>query len=144
MPDILSSAGRPNCGSVVKLQQTDLNVDFEKCSFRPQTDGYETAASIRERPASRHAPPIFLTAAHTADVQMIRDYGVGAMEDPFKPLDADGLRSKVAVFVESTRKSALIRKQTAVIIEREAQVRQFAEARARRRRRARAGTGKCQ
>jgi len=96
----------------------------------PQMDGYETAALIRERPASRHTPLIFLTASHTADVQMIRGYGVGAVDYLFKPLDADILRSKVAVFIELAKKSALIRKQTAVIIEREAEARQLAEARA--------------
>jgi two-component system, sensor histidine kinase and response regulator len=96
----------------------------------PQLDGYETAALIRERPASRHTPLIFLTASHTADVQMIRGYGVGAVDYLFKPLDADILRSKVAVFIELAKKSALIRKQTAVITEREAEARQLAEARA--------------
>jgi two-component system, sensor histidine kinase and response regulator len=96
----------------------------------PQMDGYETAALIRERPASRHTPLIFLTASHTADVQMIQGYTVGAVDYLFKPLDAAVLRSKVAVFIELAKKSALIRKQTAAIIEREAEARQLAEARA--------------
>jgi two-component system sensor histidine kinase/response regulator len=96
----------------------------------PGMDGYETAALIRERPASRHTPLIFLTASHKADVQMIRGYGIGAVDYLFKPLDADILRSKVAVFIELAKKSALIRKQTAEIIERESEARQLAEARA--------------
>jgi two-component system sensor histidine kinase/response regulator len=96
----------------------------------PGMDGYETAALIRERPASHHTPLIFLTASHTADVQMIRGYSVGAVDYLFKPLDADVLRSKVAVFIELAKQSALIRKQTAALVEREAEARQLAEARA--------------
>ena len=96
----------------------------------PGMDGYETAALIRERPASQHTPLIFLTASHTADVQMIRGYGIGAVDYLFKPLDANVLRSKVAVFIELAKKSAVIHKQTAAIVEREAEARRLAEARA--------------
>jgi two-component system, sensor histidine kinase and response regulator len=97
----------------------------------PGMDGYETAALIRERPANRHTPLIFLTAAYNTEVQMIRGYSVGAVDYLLKPLDADILRSKVAVFIELAKKSALIRRQNTAIIEREAEARQLAEARAR-------------
>lgn len=96
----------------------------------PEMDGYETAAFIRERPSSRHTPLIFLTASHKADVQMIRGYAVGAVDYLFKPLDADVLRSKVSVFVELAKKSALIQKQTGELIQKETEARQLAEARA--------------
>jgi signal transduction histidine kinase len=96
----------------------------------PEMDGFETAVLIRERSASRTTPIIFLTASYKADVQMIRGYNVGAVDYLFKPLDVEVLRSKVAVFVELAKKSALIRKQTTELIQREVEARQLAEARA--------------
>jgi signal transduction histidine kinase len=93
----------------------------------PEMDGYETAALIRERPASRHTPIIFLTAYDRTDVQMRRGYKLGAVDYLFKPLDADILRSKVAVFVDLAKKSALIQKQTETLIKHEAEVQRLAE-----------------
>ncbi|MBI5518401.1 MAG: hypothetical protein HY909_31810 [Deltaproteobacteria bacterium] len=65
-----------------------------------------------------------------ADVQLVRGYSVGAVDYLFKPLDAEVLRSKVAVFVELAKKSALIRKQTTELVQREAEARRLADARA--------------
>jgi signal transduction histidine kinase len=96
----------------------------------PGMDGYEVATMIRQRPASQHTPIIFLTAADKADMQMIRGYSVGAVDYLFKPLDADILKSKVAVFVELAKKSAVIKRQTAALIQRETEARELAESRA--------------
>jgi two-component system, sensor histidine kinase and response regulator len=96
----------------------------------PEMDGYETATLIRERPANRDTPLIFLTAAHNSEVQTIRGYSLGAVDYLFKPLDADILRSKVSVFIELAKKSAVIRRQNTAIAEREGEARQLAEARA--------------
>jgi two-component system, sensor histidine kinase len=93
----------------------------------PGMDGYETAALIRERAASHLTPIIFLTAYHKADVDMIRGYSVGAVDYLFKPFDADILRTKVAVFVELKKKSALIRKQGEEILRSETEARRLAE-----------------
>src|SRR5262249_59712626 len=75
----------------------------------PDMDGYETASLIRQRDRCRHTPIIFLTASHTADVQMTRGYEVGAVDYMLKPLDAGILKSKVSVFVELARKNEIVR-----------------------------------
>jgi two-component system sensor histidine kinase/response regulator len=77
----------------------------------PDMDGYETAALIRTRPRSRTTPIIFLTATHASDVQTERGYSVGAVDYLFKPLDPVIMRSKVSVFVELFRTTALVRRQ---------------------------------
>jgi two-component system sensor histidine kinase/response regulator len=77
----------------------------------PHMDGYETAALIRTRPRSRTTPIIFLTATHESDVQTERGYSVGAVDYLFKPLDPVIMRSKVQVFVDLYRTTALVRRQ---------------------------------
>src|SRR6202050_1102253 len=95
----------------------------------PAMSGFETAALIRERPASRLTPIIFLTAYTKTDLQMIKGYSVGAVDYLFKPLDPDILRSKVAVFVELSKQSVLIQKQSAKLIQTETEARHLAETR---------------
>ena len=76
----------------------------------PDMDGYETATLIRQRSANRHTPIIFLTASHHTETQTGRGYDLGAVDYLFKPLDAAILRSKVRVFIELAKQSALLRK----------------------------------
>jgi two-component system, sensor histidine kinase len=95
----------------------------------PAMSGFETAALIRERPASRLTPIIFLTAYTKTDLQMIKGYSVGAVDYLFKPLDPDILRSKVAVFVELSKQAVLIQRQSAKLIQRETEARHLAETR---------------
>jgi two-component system, sensor histidine kinase and response regulator len=97
----------------------------------PIMDGYETAALIRSRAASRHTPIIFLTASHRAEVQQIRGYDAGGVDYLFKPIDPEILRSKVAVFVEMAKKSELIQRQSKELARREAESRELAAAQAR-------------
>jgi signal transduction histidine kinase len=92
-------------------------------------NGFETAALIRERSARRLTPIIFLTAYNKTDLQMIKGYSVGAVDYVFKPLDPDILRSKVAVFVELSKQSVLIQRQSAKLIQRESEARHQAETR---------------
>jgi len=66
----------------------------------PGVDGYETATLIRERPRSSKTPIIFLTANDWGAQHVFRGYTVGAVDYLVKPVPADVLRSKVAVFVE--------------------------------------------
>jgi CheY-like chemotaxis protein len=93
----------------------------------PGMDGFETAAMIREHPASRLTPIILLTAYHKADLDMSRGYSIGVVDYLLKPFDAHILRTKVAVFVELKKKSALIRKQGEEILHRETAARRLAE-----------------
>ena len=81
----------------------------------PGVDGYETATLIRERPRSRQTPIIFLTANDFGVNYVFRGYTVGAVDYLVKPVPADVLRSKVAVFVELfNRQEALKEAQEAL------------------------------
>jgi len=75
----------------------------------PGVDGYETAVLIRERPRSRQAPIIFLTANDWGAQHVFRGYTVGAVDYLVKPVAPDVLRSKVAVFVELFNKQEALR-----------------------------------
>jgi PAS domain S-box-containing protein len=66
----------------------------------PGLDGLETAKLIKGRARSQDIPIIFLTAARNELGDMIRGYGVGAVDYLMKPFDPELLRSKVAVFAE--------------------------------------------
>ena len=75
----------------------------------PGVDGYETATLIRERPRSRQTPIIFLTANDWGAQHVFRGYTVGAVDYLVKPVPADVLRSKVAVFVELFNRQETLR-----------------------------------
>ncbi|MBI5368781.1 MAG: PAS domain S-box protein [Planctomycetes bacterium] len=79
----------------------------------PGMDGFETATLLRRRERSRSTPIIFLTAANRAEEDVRRAYHLGAVDYIFKPVVPDILVSKVMVFVELARKTALVREQVA-------------------------------
>src|SRR5918911_1413374 len=81
----------------------------------PGMDGLETAALIRERERSRDTPIIFITAAGRDEDLIARGYALGAVDDIVKPVHPVILRSKVAVFVEFSRKTAQAREQAAAL-----------------------------
>ena len=76
----------------------------------PNIDGYETATLIRERARSKQTPIIFLTANDWGASHVFRGYNVGAVDYLIKPVAADVLRSKVAVFVELFNRQEALRK----------------------------------
>jgi signal transduction histidine kinase/DNA-binding response OmpR family regulator len=77
----------------------------------PGMDGFETARLLRSRPRTRDVPIIFVTAISKEPTFITRGYDVGAVDYLFKPYEPDMLRSKVSVFVELARKSAIIQAQ---------------------------------
>src|SRR5262245_3037857 len=78
----------------------------------PNIDGIETAALIRGRERTRNIPIIFLTAHDSAgESHIVRGYSLGAVDYIIKPVDAEALKSKVAVFVELYRKTEQIKQQ---------------------------------
>ncbi|HEY5949690.1 MAG TPA: ATP-binding protein [Kofleriaceae bacterium] len=77
----------------------------------PGMDGFELATIIKERERSRHTPIIFMTAGAPDIEHIYRGYSVGAVDYMTKPLDADVLRAKVAIFVELFRKDQRIQAQ---------------------------------
>ena len=81
----------------------------------PEMDGFETAALIRQRERSRHTPIIFLTALGRSEEHMLKGYDLGAVDYMTKPFVPEILRSKVSVFVELNRKSALLSLQSRLL-----------------------------
>ncbi|HYV39280.1 MAG TPA: response regulator [Gemmataceae bacterium] len=77
----------------------------------PALDGFETATIIRGRDASRHTPIIFVTAYETDDLPVAKAYSLGAVDYLVKPLVAEVVRAKVAVFVELFRLREADRKE---------------------------------
>jgi signal transduction histidine kinase len=66
----------------------------------PGMDGYEVSRLVRDNPATRDVPIIFLTASNESKHTALRAYGSGAVDVLFKPIDPTFVRSKVAVFIE--------------------------------------------
>jgi PAS domain S-box-containing protein len=80
----------------------------------PDMDGFQTAELIRSRKRSRHTPILFLTG-YKSDEHLFRGYDLGAVDFLFKPIVPEILRSKVGVFVQLSRNTALLRRQTEVL-----------------------------
>jgi PAS domain S-box-containing protein len=71
----------------------------------PGMTGIELAGLIKARKRSQHIPILFLTAHSSDDSEVLRGYGVGAVDYLSKPINPDVLRSKVGVFTELFRKT---------------------------------------
>src|SRR5271169_5426884 len=93
----------------------------------PDMDGFETAELIRSRKRSRHTPILFLTG-YKNDEHLFRGYDLGAVDFLFKPIVPEILRSKVGVFVELSRNTALLRRQADVLGKAELKFRSLLEA----------------
>jgi PAS domain S-box-containing protein len=81
----------------------------------PGLDGLETARLIKGRARTRDIPIVFLTAAKDELGDMIRGYGVGAIDYVLKPVDPELLRSKVAVFAELERSRRALKQSEAFL-----------------------------
>ena len=93
----------------------------------PDIDGFETAELIRTRPRSRQTPILFLTG-YKNEEHLFRGYDLGAVDFLFKPIVPEVLRTKVAVFVELSRKADLLREQ-ALALEQQTRILRKAELR---------------
>ncbi len=93
----------------------------------PEMDGFQTAELIRARKRSRHTPILFLTG-YKSDEHLFRGYDLGAVDFLFKPIVPEILRSKVGVFVQMSRNTALLRRQTEVLSKAEQKFRSLLEA----------------
>ncbi|MCK2219801.1 response regulator [Actinomadura sp. ATCC 31491] len=81
----------------------------------PGMDGFETAAHIKRLDQTRDVPIIFLTGTEPSAGGAFRGYAVGAVDYLTKPFDPWVLRSKVAVFIELSRKTSVLVEQTALL-----------------------------
>lgn len=80
----------------------------------PEMDGFETAELIRSRPKSKHTPILFLTGFKNEE-HLFRGYDLGAVDYLFKPIVPEVLRSKVAVFVELSRRADQLQEQAKLL-----------------------------
>jgi len=71
----------------------------------PGMSGLELASLIKQRKRSQHVPILFLTAFSVDEEDVLRGYGVGAVDYLSKPINPGILRSKVGVFIELFRKT---------------------------------------
>lgn len=85
----------------------------------PGFDGMRTVELIRRRPRSAHVPIIFLTAVTIDPAEIIKAYEQGAVDFLLKPFEPAILRSKVKVFVELYIKEEMIRRQAALLMQRD-------------------------
>src|SRR5262249_43011933 len=73
--------------------------------FMPGMDGFEVATLIKSRDRSRSIPILFLTAAGAEIDRIHQAYSLGAVDYLTKPVHADVVNAKVAVFVELFRRT---------------------------------------
>src|SRR3954469_14522115 len=71
----------------------------------PGMGGIELAQLIKGRKRSRDIPILFLTAHTVEEDDLLRGYGVGAVDYLSKPVNTRVLQSKVGVFIEVFRKT---------------------------------------
>src|SRR5581483_1811529 len=71
----------------------------------PGMSGIELARLIKQRKRTQDVPILFLTAHLVDDEDILRGYGAGAVDYLSKPITADVLRSKIAVFVDVYKKT---------------------------------------
>ena len=69
----------------------------------PEMDGFQLAELMRGSERTRRVPIIFVTAGPEESGRVFKGYEAGAVDFLFKPLDAQLLQSKVAVFIELFR-----------------------------------------
>lgn len=77
----------------------------------PGMDGFELAEFMRGNERARHIPIIFVTAGAADKRRRFRGYEAGAVDFIQKPIEADILRSKAAVFFDLYRQRQEIERQ---------------------------------
>lgn len=77
----------------------------------PGMDGFELAEFMRGSERTRHIPIIFVTAGSADQQRRFRGYEAGAVDFIQKPIEADILRSKAAIFSDLYRQRRQIAAQ---------------------------------
>jgi len=78
----------------------------------PGMDGFETAEAIHSHPRSSAVPIIFITAHYADEIHRLKAYQSGAADYLFTPVIPQVLQTKVAVFVELTKRNLELRAKT--------------------------------
>jgi PAS domain S-box-containing protein len=85
----------------------------------PELDGLETARLIKKRTRTSFVPIIFITAISREMAHVFRGYDTGAVDYLLKPIDPVILRTKVSVFLELYNRGEELKRQAALLRERE-------------------------
>ncbi len=107
---VIARSGEEALAQVLRRELAVILLDVAM----PGMDGFQVAAMIKDREQSRLIPILFITASVYDMDHIYRRFSVGVVDYVRKPLDADAVRSKVAVFVELFR----LRKQVEYLTER--------------------------
>ncbi len=78
----------------------------------PGMDGFETAEAIHSHPRSASVPIIFITAHYADEINRMKGYQKGAVDYLFTPVIPQILQTKVAVFVDLTKKNLELQRKT--------------------------------
>jgi len=112
---VLAGSGPEALAAVLRREFAVILLDVAM----PGMDGFETAATIKEREQSMRVPIIFVTASVYDMEHIYHGYSVGAVDYLLKPINPHALRAKVAVFVELYRQRKQIERQAARLREAE-------------------------
>jgi len=83
--------------------------------------GIDVTAMLRDRERTRHTPVLLMTAASSDDRELMDGYAHGAVDYLRKPLVAEVLRAKVAVFVDLYRAREAVKRQEELLRAKERQ-----------------------
>lgn len=95
--------------ALARLQEEEFAVVLLDVMM-PGLDGLATAARLRAQQPGREVPIILMTAG---DTPALEGYAHGAVDVLHKPIEADVVRAKVAVFLELFRARQLIQRHAA-------------------------------
>ncbi|WP_170229776.1 response regulator [Polyangium fumosum] len=85
----------------------------------PDMNGIETVKLIKQSRRHRYIPILFITAVHRSMSFILEGYETGAVDYVLKPCQPSILRSKVTVLVELFRQKEIVKRQAALLRERE-------------------------
>lgn len=101
---IIRKANSGRAALKILLKEVDFTLILMDVQM-PDLNGFETANLIYEREKLKHIPIIFVTANNFGEEFIFKGYQLGGVDYIYKPLNADLLRAKVAVFVELYKKT---------------------------------------
>jgi diguanylate cyclase (GGDEF)-like protein len=105
---ITASSGHEALRHVLKHEFAVILLDVNM----PGMDGFETAAAIHSRERSSAVPIIFITAHYADEMHRLEGYQKGAADYLFTPVIPQVLQTKVAVFVELTKRNLQLQAKT--------------------------------
>ncbi|HEU4776648.1 MAG TPA: EAL domain-containing protein [Telluria sp.] len=105
---VTASSGNEALRQVLKHEFAVILLDVNM----PGMDGFETAEAIHSHPRSSSVPIIFITAHYADEMHRLKAYQKGAADYLFTPVIPSVLQTKVAVFVDLTRKNLELQAKT--------------------------------